>query len=108
MKKARSLPVILLLVLLSLIARPACAEAPRKLTLMIYMCGSNLESSYGSASADIQEMLDTDFDSEQVTLLVMTGGSEDWSHGLGFDPANLTIFLWHHVIPSRNTCSHYK
>ena len=31
--------------------------AGKKLTLMIYMCGSNLESSYGSASLDIQEML---------------------------------------------------
>jgi len=28
--------------------------APRKLTLMVYMCGSNLESQYGSAPRTIR------------------------------------------------------
>ena len=28
----------------------------QKLTLMIYMCGSNLESGFGAASADIEEI----------------------------------------------------
>ena len=55
----------------------------KKLTLMVYMCGSNLESRFGSASADIQEMLDSGFDSDQINLLVMTGGSEKWAMGFG-------------------------
>ena len=36
----------------------AAEEKPRRLTLMIYMCGSNLESTYGSATSDILEMLE--------------------------------------------------
>ena len=60
------------------------ADQPeKKLTLMVYMCGSNLESRFGSASADIQEMLDSGFDSDQINLLVMTGGSEKWAMGFG-------------------------
>ena len=78
-----------LLTLLLAIPTLARAESPRKLTVMVYMCGSNLESGYGSASADLEEMLASGFDNEQVSLLVMTGGTEGWV--LGFDPANLTI-----------------
>ena len=90
MKKLRLILVSLLLAALCL-ALPLCAraESPRKLTVMVYMCGSNLESGYGSASADLEEMLASGFDSEQISLLVMTGGTEGWV--LGFDPATLTI-----------------
>ena len=90
MKKLRLLLAALLLAALCL-ALPLCAraESPRKLTVMVYMCGSNLESGYGSASADLEEMLASGFDSEQISLLVMTGGTEGWV--LGFDPATLTI-----------------
>ena len=54
---------ILLLFLACLALAAGCAGARaeggenRKLTLMVYLCGSNLESAYGSASADIEEML---------------------------------------------------
>ena len=55
----------------------------RKLTVMVYMCGSNLESGYGSASADLREMEQAGI-SRDVTVLVMTGGSESWQ--TGYDP----------------------
>ncbi len=48
----------------------------RKMTVMVYMCGSNLESSMGAASADFQEMLDSGYGSEACSLLVMAGGTE--------------------------------
>ena len=51
-------PVILaVLMLIVLLPLRALGEGGKKLTLMVYMCGSNLESGYGSATADIQEML---------------------------------------------------
>lgn len=53
-------------------------SAQRKLTLMVYMCGSNLESQYGLASEDIQEMLSAGVDDRDVKVLVMTGGSSNW------------------------------
>ena len=51
-------------------------ETKRSLTLMVYMCGSNLESAYGAATNDIREMMDAVPDTGDVTVLVMTGGSE--------------------------------
>lgn len=69
----------------------ACAEAaPKKLTLMVYMCGSNLESEYGAASKDILEMLASGYDMQQVDVLMMTGGSKGWS--LGFPEDKLCIY----------------
>ncbi len=63
-----------------LLLPPAGAEEkpPRTLTLMIYMCGSNLESEYGSATADIREMVNSGFSPERLNLLVMMGGSDQW------------------------------
>ena len=59
--------VLLLVVFLAASGSVASAAAGdlegRQLTLMIYMCGSNLESQYGSASADIMEMLNAGNDS---------------------------------------------
>ncbi|MBO7662468.1 MAG: hypothetical protein J6U01_03775 [Clostridia bacterium] len=60
------------------------AESRRKLTVMIYMCGSNLESSYGSASADLEEIRTALSGVPEVTALVLAGGSEKWS--AGYDP----------------------
>lgn len=50
-----------------------------KFTLMIYMCGSDLESQYGTASVDIREILDANI-SENVNILIETGGTLDWSN----------------------------
>ena len=59
----------------------ASGAAGRDLTLMVYMCGSNLESLYGSASDDYQEMLRAEMD-PNVSVLVMMGGTSSWRIGL--------------------------
>ena len=45
-------------------------------TLMVYIVGSNLESRYGAASKDIDEMKTSGFDFEKNNLIVYTGGSK--------------------------------
>lgn len=46
-------------------------------TLMVYICGADLESEDGSASTDIGEMLSATVDSK-VNLLIETGGANEW------------------------------
>ncbi|MDO4865652.1 MAG: clostripain-related cysteine peptidase [Clostridia bacterium] len=73
------------------LAVPGSSEAGgAKLTLMIYMCGSNLESAYGSATADIQEMLASGCDFSRVNVLIMAGGTSRWD--LGLDPDTLNVY----------------
>ena len=48
-------------------------------TLMVYMCGTDLESKSGMASADLQEMLDATV-SDKINLLVFTGGCSSWKN----------------------------
>ncbi len=48
-----------------------------KYTLMVYMCGSNLESDGGYASSDLEEMLKSSL-ADEVNLLVYTGGAKRW------------------------------
>ncbi len=46
-------------------------------TLLVYMCGADLESKYGMASNDLLEMCKADLP-EGVDLIVYTGGCKNW------------------------------
>ena len=55
-----------------------CEE--KELTLMVYMCGSNLQHYNNCANVDMAEMEQSEVDPAQVNLVVLTGGSdmENW------------------------------
>ncbi len=46
-------------------------------TLMVYMCGTDLESKHGMATADLGEMANATI-ADNVNLIVMTGGCKAW------------------------------
>lgn len=49
-----------------------------KRTIMIYMVGSDLESKYVAATQDIEEMIGSNADFENINLLIYTGGAKTW------------------------------
>lgn len=48
-------------------------------TVMVYMCGTDLESKYGMATKDIQEMLKADI-ADNVNVIIETGGCNKWQN----------------------------
>ncbi len=50
---------------------------PETFTLLIYLCGSDLESRSGKASANIAEMQEAEID-KNINFVVQTGGSTSW------------------------------
>ncbi|MBE6862732.1 MAG: peptidase C11 [Ruminococcus sp.] len=46
-------------------------------TIMVYICGTDLESKNGMASSDIQEMASASF-GDNVNLILYTGGCKEW------------------------------
>ena len=52
-----------------------------KVTLMVYLCGTDLESRSGMGTSDLQEMLNADI-SDDVNLLVYTGGCSGWRNNV--------------------------
>ena len=48
-----------------------------KATIMVYMCGTDLESKYGMASNDLAEMASATLN-ENVNVIVYTGGCTQW------------------------------
>lgn len=50
-------------------------------TIMVYMCGTDLESNYGMATGDLNEMLKAGV-SDQINLIVETGGCRDWQNSI--------------------------
>ena len=50
-------------------------------TIMVYMCGTDLESKYGMATADMQEMLKATV-GDNVNLILYTGGCKAWKNSV--------------------------
>ena len=50
-------------------------------TLMVYMCGTDLESQNGMGTADIKEMLNADL-GDRINLLIYTGGCSRWRNNV--------------------------
>jgi uncharacterized protein YjdB len=48
-------------------------------TIMIYMCGADLESNYGLATSDIKEILSVYNQPSDVNILIQTGGAKKWN-----------------------------
>lgn len=61
----------------------------KKVTVMVYMCGSNLESRNMEGTKALGQMIRSKFRKEDVNVVVMAGGSVSWNNG--FDPEHLTI-----------------
>ena len=51
------------------------------ITLMVYMCGTDLESRSGMATNDISEMLKANL-SDKVNLIIYTGGCKQWKNNM--------------------------
>lgn len=56
-------------------------------TLMVYLCGSDLESDSDLASGDIEEMLKSQL-APEVNLVIYTGGTNDWDNSKIADDRN--------------------
>jgi Clostripain family len=52
-----------------------------KATVMVYMCGTDLEANGGMATADLQEMLNARI-SDKVNIVVETGGAAKWQNNI--------------------------
>ena len=47
-------------------------------TIMIYLIGSDLESIQGAATRDIEEMIGSEFNEDNMNLLLYVGGTKKW------------------------------
>jgi len=52
-----------------------------EVTIMVYMCGTDLESRSGMGTADLQEMLAADV-GDNVNLIIYTGGCKSWRNNV--------------------------
>jgi len=52
------------------------------MTIMVFMCGTDLESKYGMATNDLNEMLHANIDLDHVNIIVETGGTKTWKNNV--------------------------
>ena len=66
----------------SIVTRAPGGAATLDYTLMVYMVGSNLESTYGSATDDLIEMINSGVDTSRINVLIYTGGARYWNNNI--------------------------
>lgn len=86
--KVKHLTAVLMLALMVMMSQAAYAEnasvQPKESghsarTILMYVCGSDLETEAGLASFNLNQILGADFSAdEDVKFIVMTGGSYQW------------------------------
>lgn len=64
-------------------------------TIMIYMCGADLESGNGLASGDIYEILKVNNQPDDVNIIIETGGASSWSSSYGYGISSTKLERWH-------------
>lgn len=62
-------------------------------TVLIYMCGADLESENQLATGDIQEILKISNQPDDVNIVIETGGAKSWASTYGISSTNLE--RWH-------------
>lgn len=63
------------------VVQGSAREAKAKWAVYMYMCGSDLESEYGCASTDIEEMISAKLP-KGVQYVIQTGGAKKWKNKL--------------------------
>ena len=58
-------------------------------TIMIYLCGSDLESGNGLATSDLKEILSVAGQPDDVNIIVQTGGASSWYSTYGISASKL-------------------
>lgn len=51
-----------------------------EVTVMVFLCGTDLESKYGMATNDLNEMLHATLNDEHLNIIVETGGTKQWKN----------------------------
>lgn len=58
-------------------------QVDNKWTIMLYICGSNLESENSLATSDLQEICSVSNQPSNVNIIIQTGGATSWSSKYG-------------------------
>ena len=60
------------------------------MTIMVYMCGTDLESKYGMGTSDLQEMLNAS-SNDNLNIIVFTGGCKEWKNNVVSSTNNMIL-----------------
>ena len=69
------------------------SKSDTKYTVMMYVCGSNLESQGGAATKDIKEVVTSSQASENINFVIETGGASSWQRTYSINANKLQ--RWH-------------
>ena len=82
-------PVLIAVLMLAAVSG-AAAEQSKKYTVMLYVCGADLERDNGQESASLADILATRYNAEEINVIGLLGGTTRWA-GNRFDPSVLSI-----------------
>ncbi|MBE5810537.1 MAG: hypothetical protein E7318_06315 [Clostridiales bacterium] len=82
----RILAMILAAILLcSVFTIAQAAPEKKKITVMLYMCGTDLESNNGQATRDLGSILNSRYNTDEINVIALAGGTFSWKSGYSSD-----------------------
>lgn len=88
-KLLRSTLCVILILMLGCVSLSR-AEGKKKYTIMMYVCGSDLERDHGQLSRNMASLMSTHYDQNEVNAIALLGGTPRWA-GNAFDASVLNV-----------------
>ena len=85
--------IALLLLIIAILVTKTENKSVNSRTIMIYMCGSNLESDGGIATADLESINPNLIDLSTTNILIYTGGTRQWKNNYASTYSNNILLL---------------
>ena len=84
------------IMLVSCISPAAVAEpAKKKVTVMVYLCGTDLESKNGQATRDLGKILNSEYNTDEINVIALAGGCMFWRAGYSNEELTLLNVTGH-------------
>ena len=61
---------------------PSSPDSDITRTIMVYMVGSDLETNYSAATYDLMEMVNAQYDTSKINVVVCAGGAKQWNNNI--------------------------
>lgn len=72
-------PILLLMLVAIIFSFVSCGSTGSDWTVYLYLCGSSLESKYGSGTNNLVELIEADMP-KTARVIVQTGGAREWKN----------------------------
>lgn len=83
--------IVAVMFLFAAVSANADAQQPKKATVIVYMCGADLESENGQGTGDISDIRKSGYNRDNINVIILQGGATHWQRSEELDISKLHV-----------------